>query len=187
MSEEEKSLYRNQLGESLSREWQIASTPHHISSADSENYIGLLAFQGTFIVFADDTDALIKIEMNCGANGQLVIMPATWNGKMPAMSREWFAALRGGQSLTVDAQEYTDVYLNNDVDEESGKTDPIGMFVHYDMSEAFLNEKELRPEIGCEQFTDELTFRAVYRDGSEMSYTVLLTFDENGTLIATMK
>ena len=186
MNEEEKSLYHNQLNERLFGDWQISKTSYQIGVAESENYIGSLAFQGKFIVFADDTDALEKIEMNCGAFGQLVIMPAMWNGKMPAMSREWFAAVRGGQSLTVTAQEYTDVYLNNDVDEESGKTEPIGMFVHYDMTEAFLNEKELNPDLGYEQFTDEITFRAVYQDGSENSYTVLLTFDESGMLTASM-
>ena len=187
MNEEEKSLYHNQLNDRLSREWLISKTGYHIGGAESENYIGSLAFQGTFIVFADDTDALEKIEMNCGANGRLVIMPAMWNGKMPAMSREWFAAIRGDQSLTVSAQEYTDVYLNNDVDKESGKTEPIGMFVHYDMSEAFLNEKELHPDLGYEQFADEITFRAVYQDGSEESFTTRLSFDENGTLGVTMK
>ena len=186
MNEEEKSLYHNQLNERLFGDWQISKISYQIGVAESENYIGSLAFQGKFIVFADDTDALEKIEMRCGANGQLVIMPAMWNGKMPAMSREWFAAIRGGQSLTVSAQEYTDVYLNNDVEEESGKTEPIGMFVNYDMSEAFLNEKELNPDLGYEQFADEITFRAVYKDGSENSYTVLLTFDENGTLTASM-
>ena len=186
MNEEEKSLYHNQLNERLYGDWQITSTGYHIGVAETENYIGTLAFQGKFIVFADDTDELEKIEMNCGANGQLVIMPAMWNGKMPALGREWFAAIKGGQSLTVSAQEYTDVYLNNNVDEENGKTEPIGMFVNYDMSEAFLNEKELHPDMGYEQFTDEITFRAVYKDGSENSYSVLLTFDESGMLTASM-
>ena len=189
MNEEEKSRRLNQLVENLSREWQISSdgNGHHIGTAESENHIGLLAFQGKFIVFADDVDALQKIEMTCGAYGRLVIMPAMWHGKTPALGREWFAAIKGGQSITVSAQEYTDVYLNNDVDEESGKTEPIGMFVHYDISEAFLNEKELHPDMGYEQFTDEITFRAVYQDGSEASFAVLLTFDENGTLSASMK
>ena len=188
-NEEEKSLRLNQLSENLSREWQISSDGigHHIGVAESENHIGLLAFQGKFIVFADDVDALQQIEMNCGAYGQLVIMPAMWNGKMPALGREWFAAIKGGQSLTVSAQEYTDIYLNSNVDEASGSTEPIGMFVNYDITEAFLNEKELRPDMGYEQFADEITFRAVYKDGSENSYTVLLTFDENGTLSASMK
>ena len=187
MNEEEKSLYHYQLNEELSREWQISNIGHHIGAAESENYIGTLAFQGKFIVFADDVDALERIEATCGAYGQLVILPAMWHGKMPALGREWFAAIKGGQSLTVSAREYTDIYLNSDVDEVSGEAEPIGMFVNYDMTEAFLNAKELRPDLGCEQFADEITFRAVYRDGSETSYTVLLTFDENGTLPASAK
>ena len=44
----------------------------------------------------------------------------------------------------------------------------------------------MNPDLGYEQFADEITFRAVYKDGSENSYTVLLTFDENGTLTASM-
>ena len=187
MNEEEKSLRLNQLSENLSREWQISSIGHHIGVAESENHIGLLAFQGKFIVFADDVDALQQIEMTCGAYGQLVIMPAMWHGKMPALGREWFAAIKGGQSLTVSAQEYTDIYLNSNVDEASGSTEPIGMFVNYDITEAFLNEKELHPDMGYEQFADEITFRAVYKDGSENSYTVLLTFDESGRLFANIK
>ena len=187
MNEEEKSLYHNQLNEKLFGDWQISKTEYHIGGAESENYIGSLAFQGKFIVFADDADALETIEMNCGANGQLVIMPAMWHGKMPAFGREWFAAVKGGQSLTVSAQEYTDVYLNNDVDEATGAETPIGMYVSYDLSEAFLNEKELNPDLGYEQFTDEITFRAVYNDGSENSYTFLLTFDETGALSVSMK
>ena len=187
MDEEEKSLYHNQLNERLYGDWQISKTGYHIGAAESKNYIGTLAFQGKFIVFADDTDALESIEMNCGAYGQLVILPATWHGKMAAMGREWFAAIKAGQSLTVTAQEYTDIYLNSDVDEASGTTEPIGMFVNYDMSETFLNEKELDPDLGYEQFTDEITFRAVYKDGSENSYTLLLTFDKDGALSVSMK
>lgn len=187
MTGEEKSLYHNQLNDRLSREWQISKTGYHITGAESENYIGSLACQGTFIVFAEDTDALQKIEMSCGANGRLMIMPAMWNGKMPALSHDWFAAVKGAQTLTVTAQEYTDIYLNSDLDEESGKTEPIGMFVNYDIADALLNEKELHPDMGYEQFSDEITFRAVYQDGSEASFAVLLTFDEGGALTVSMK
>ena len=187
MNEEEKSLCHSRLNDRLSREWQISNTGYHIGGAESENYIGSLACQGTFVVFAEDTDALREIEMHCGANGRLVIMPAMWNGNMPAMSREWFAAIRGDQSLTVTAQEYTDVYLNSDLDEESGKTEPIGMFVNYDITDTLLNEKELHPDMGYEQFSDEITFRAVYQDGSEECFAVLLTFDESGALTVSMK
>ena len=186
MSVEGKSLYHNQLNARFYRDWQASNVLNYIGGAESENYIASLAFQGTFIVFADDTDALQKIEMNCGTFGQLFIMPATWHGKVPAGSKEWFTAVRADQCLTVTAQEYTDVYLNNDVDEANGKTEPIGMFVHYDISDALLKEKELHPEMGYDQITDEITFRAVYKDGSEMSYTVLLTFDESGMLTASM-
>ena len=187
MNEEEKSFYHYQLNEKLSRDWQIASTAYHIGGAESENYIASLAFQGQFIIFADDADALEKIEMRCGPNGRLMVMPATWNGKTPAFSKEWRAAIRQEQSITVTAREYTDVYLNSDVDGETGATEPIGMFVNYDISDAFLYEKELHPDIGCEQFADEITFRAVYKDGSEESFATLLSFDGNGTLCVTMK
>ncbi len=187
MSEEGKSLYHNQLNARFSRDWKLSNIPNYIGGAESENYIASLAFQGTFIVYSDDIEDLVKIEMNCGAYGQLVLLPATWHGKTAAGSKEWFAAVRADQSLTVSSQEYTDVYLNNDVDETSGKIEPIGMFVRYDISDALLKEKELHPEMGYEQITDEITFRAVYKDGSEMSYAVLLTFDESGMLCLKMK
>ena len=182
-SEEKKNLRKLQLNDILSSEWMTSESSYHVSNAESENYIGSLAVQGKFILFVEDADALEKIEIGCGAYGKLMIMPATQNGKTPIMSAQWLAAVKQEQSLTVSAQEYTDVYLNSDADEATGAETPIGMYVNYDISEAFLNEKELHPDMGYEQFADEITLRQAL----EYVYTLLLTFDESGTLSVNMK
>ena len=186
-SEEKKNLRKLQLNDILSSEWMTSKSSYHVSNAESENYIGSLAVQGKFILFVEDADALEKIEIGCGAYGKLMIMPATQNGKTPIMSAQWLAAVKQEQSLTVSAQEYKDVYLNSDVDEATGAETPIGMYVNYDLSDALLAEKELHPDMGYEQFADEITFRAVYQDGSENTYTLQLTFDETGALSVSMK
>ena len=61
------------------------------------------------------------------------------------------------------------------------------MKVNYAVSEALLAEKERNPDLGYESFSDEIVFRALYRDGSESSYTVVLSFDESGALSASVK
>ncbi len=187
LSEEEKSARHVQLNENLTREWQTSKSCYHVGGAESRDYIGSLAFEGKFVVFADDTHSLEALTVSCGSFGRLMIEPATWNGKMPALSREWFAAFRTGQSITVSAQDYTDIYQNVNVDEKNGAAQPIGMYVNYDISEALLNEKELHPDMGYGQFADEIVFRALYKDGSESSYTVAIAFDESGTLRVNLK
>ncbi len=187
MSEEERNLRQAQLNDILTAEWMTSKSSYHVSHAASESYIGSLGVQGKFIVFVADADALEKIELGCGAYGKLMVMPAMQYGKVPVMSAEWRAAVRQEQSLTVTAEEYTEIYLNCDADETTGEVTPIGMYVNYDLSEALLAEKELHPDMGYEQFADEITFRAVYLDGSENTYTLLLTFDETGALSVSMK
>ena len=186
-SEEERNLRKLELNDILTAEWMTSKSSYHVTNAETENYIGCLAVQGKFIVFIEDTDALEKIEIGCGGYGRLMVMPATQNGKVPIMSAQWRAAIKQEQSLTVTAEEYAGIYMNSDVDEATGAVTPIGMFVNYDLSEALLAEKELHPDMGYEQLADEITFRAVYRDGSENTYSLLLTFDAAGALSVSMK
>ncbi len=187
MSEEERNLRQAQLNDILTADWMTSESSYHVSHAASESYIGSLGVQGKFIVFVEDTEALEKIELRCGAYGKLMVMPAMQYGKVPIMSDEWRAAVRLEQGVTVTAEEYTEIYMNSDADEETGEVTPIGMYVNYDLSEALLAEKELHPDMGYEQFADDITFRAVYRDGSESVYTLLLTFDDAGILTVTVK
>ena len=187
MSEEERNQRQAQLNDILTADWMTSESSYHVSHAASESYIGSLGVQGKFIVFVEDTEALEKIELGCGAYGKLMVMPAMQYGKVPIMSNEWRAAVRLEQSVTVTAEEYTEIYMNSDADEATGEVTPIGMYVNYDLSEALLAEKELHPDMGYEQFADDITFRAVYRDGSESVYTLLLTFDDAGVLSVTVK
>lgn len=186
LTDEEKNHAHARLNDRIAAEWANADS-HHIYGAESESYIGTLAVQGKFIVFAEDIDALERIELGCGDYGKLFIMPAMMNGKLPILSPEWRAAFRQSSSITITPEEYVNIYENSSVDEATGETEPIGIYVNYDMGEAFLNEKELDPDLGYEAFHDEITFRAVYKDGSETAYTLMLTFDADGILSVNVK
>lgn len=185
LSDEEKGLARERIAARIAEGWPDKDA-RQFTGAESENYVGVLGVRGRFVAFAEE-DALESIELSCGAYGNLILMPAMQGGKTPILGKEWYAALRSGQNLTVSGEDYANVYLNSSVDEASGERQPIGMFVTYQISDAFLNEKEQRPELGCADYSDEITFCALFKDGSEASYTLLLTFDDAGILTVTVK
>lgn len=186
LTDEQKNQRHNDLNNRLTREWQISADAYHVGGAESENYIGSLAVEGQFVVYAGDADALEKIEISCGAFGDLIIFPATENGKVPLLGQSWRDSILTGRAVEVSAQDYAEKYLNSKITPE-GRTEEIGMKVNYAVSEALLAEKERNPDLGYESFSDEIVFRALYRDGSESSYTVVLSFDESGALSASVK
>ncbi len=186
LTDEQKNHRHNDLNNRLTREWQISADSYHVGGAESENYIGSLAVEGKFVVYAGDAEALEKIEVTCGAFGNMIIFPATENGKVPIMGQSWRDSILTGRAIEVSAQDYAEKYLNSKITPE-GQIEEIGMYVNYAISEALLAEKELDPDLGYESFSDEIVFRALYRDGSESSYTVVLSFDESGALSANVK
>lgn len=116
-----------------------------------------------------DADAVEEITLSCGEYGKLMISDRTLLGN----SKQWHKTIRAGKEIAITGEEYECSYAENK-----------GMIIKWQPSEELLKALSENPATPLSQVSDEITGVIRYTDGSEESFTISLSFDDEGILKA---
>ncbi len=127
------------------------------------------------------TADIIKIKIENGEHVDNVTISCTENGiltvsdksKLGGSLSEYNKTIKQGTSITVTGKEYEELYKGID-----------GIRIEWFLSDSLLNTFNVSPDTPLSAVKDEITVKINYTDGSEETYTVSLSFDEDGMLSA---
>ena len=88
--------------------------------------------------------------------------------------KQWHKTIRAGKEIAITGEEYERSYAENK-----------GMIIKWQPSEELLKALSENPATPLSQVSDEITGDIRYIDGTRESFTITLSFDENGILDAT--
>lgn len=117
-----------------------------------------------------DADAVKEITLSCGEYGKLMISDRTLLGN----SEQWHKTIRAGKEIAITGEEYECSYAENK-----------GMIIKWQPSEELLKALSENPATPLSQVSDEIAGEIRYVDGTQESFTITLSFDDNGILDAT--
>ena len=116
-----------------------------------------------------DADAVEEITLSCGEYGKLMISDRTRLGNI----HQWHKTIRAGKEIAITGEEY-----------ESSYAEDKGMIIKWQPSEELQKALSENPATPLSQVSDEITGVIRYVDGSEESFTISLSFDDDGILKA---
>lgn len=117
-----------------------------------------------------DADAVEEITLSCGEYGKLMISDRTLLGNI----KQWHKTIRAGKEIAITGEEYECSYAENK-----------GMIIKWQPSEELQKALSENPATPLSQVSDEITGDIRYIDGTQESFTITLSFDDNGILDAT--
>lgn len=139
--------------------WKI-----HGESGETALYFGTMDH---IRIKLDNPDSVEKITLSCTANGQLTIGDET----LIASLGEYVQTVKTGDVITVTGEEYKTAYAKND-----------GMTFDWFVSETLKNTLKAAPATPLSSVNDVITGVITYTDGTQESFTLTLTFDDDGNL-----
>ncbi len=139
--------------------WKI-----HGESGETALYFGTMDH---IRIKLDNPDTVEKITLSCTANGQLTVGDET----LIDSPREYVQTVKTGDSITVSGEEYKNIYSKND-----------GMTFDWFVSETLKNTLKAAPATSLSSVNDVITGVITYTDGTQDSFTLTLTFDNDGNL-----
>ena len=115
----------------------------------------------------DNPDSVEKITLSCTANGQLTVAD---DSHMTDLS-QYIQTVKTGDCITVTGEEYKSVYGKND-----------GMTFDWFVSETLKDTLRSAPDTALSSVYDVITGTVFYADGTQESFSLTLTFDNEGNL-----
>ena len=139
--------------------WKI-----HGESGETALYFGTMDH---IRIKLDNPDSVEKITLSCTANGQLTV----GDESLLASLGKYVQTVKTGDVITVTGEEYKTVYAKND-----------GMTFDWFVSETLKNTLKAAPATSLSSVNDVITGVITYTDGTQESFTLSLTFDNDGNL-----
>lgn len=118
----------------------------------------------------ENPDSVDKISISCTDNG---IITVSDKSKLEGLLSEYIKTIKQGTSITVTGKEYAEIYEKTD-----------GIPIDWFLSESLVNTFKTSPDTPLSTVKDEITVKINYTDGSEETYTISLSFDDEGMLSA---
>ncbi|MBR3598011.1 MAG: hypothetical protein IKL47_13675 [Clostridia bacterium] len=145
----------------------------HITGSDGSDD-GVAVYFGTadyLKLKISDADAIDSVNLTCGKSGKLTVDDKSLIG----MSfKEYLGTIKTGKEISVTGEEYKTVYAKND-----------GMVFSWSVSDELRKDINNAPDTPLSTVTDTITGTITYTDGTSETFTVTLTFDDNGILTST--
>lgn len=116
-----------------------------------------------------DADAVEEITFSCGENGKLFITDNTLIGNI----KEFHKTIKTGKEIIISGEEYKNVYEKSE-----------GMVFKWSPSEELHEKFSNNPETSFSSAGDSIDVVIRYNDDTEESFTINLSFDEEGILKA---
>lgn len=142
--------------------WEI-----HGESGETALYFGTMDH---IRIKIDDPDSVEKITLSCTENGNLTVGDET----LIASPGAYIQTVKTGKTIIVTGEEYKIVYAQND-----------GMTFDWFVSETLKETLKANPAMPLSEISDLITGTVTYTDGTQDSFTLTLTFDNDGNLACT--
>ncbi len=142
--------------------WKI-----HGESGETALYFGTMDH---IRIKLDNPDSVEKITLSCTANGNLTVGDET----LIASPGAYIQTVKTGKTIIVTGEEYKIVYAQND-----------GMTFDWFVSETLKETLKANPAMPLSEISDLITGTVTYTDGTQDSFTLTLTFDNDGNLACT--
>lgn len=117
-----------------------------------------------------DADEIEEIILTCGASGKLITYDKSLLGDIKAFHK----TIKGGKEIVVTGEEYKNFYAGSE-----------GMVFKWQPSEELHEYFSKNPSAALSGVSDSIDGLIRYIDGTEESFTITLSFDDNGILDAT--
>lgn len=122
----------------------------------------------------EDADSVENVIISCSENGKLTISAKSLLGSV--LPSEYIATVKQGTSITLTGKEYKELY---------GKDD--GMTIDWFLSESMKDTFKSAPETPLSSVNDIITVTINFVDGSNETFAIELSFDDEGILSSTYK
>lgn len=142
--------------------WKI-----HGESGETALYFGTMDH---IRIKLDNPDTVEKITLSCTENGNLTVGDET----LIASPGAYIQTVKTGKTIIVTGEEYKIVYAQND-----------GMTFDWFVSETLKETLKANPAMPLSEISDLITGTITYTDGTQDSFTLTLTFDNDGNLACT--
>ncbi len=139
--------------------WEI-----HGESGETALYFGTMDH---IRIKLDNPDTVEKITLSCTENGNLTVGDET----LIASPGAYIQTVKTGKTIIVTGEEYKIVYAQND-----------GMTFDWFVSETLKETLKANPAMPLSEISDLITGTVTYTDGTQDSFTLTLTFDNDGNL-----
>ena len=139
--------------------WKI-----HGESGETALYFGTMDH---IRIKIDDPDSVEKITLSCTENGNLTVGDET----LIASPGAYIQTVKTEKTIIVTGEEYKIVYAQND-----------GMTFDWFVSETLKETLKANPAMPLSEISDLITGTVTYTDGTQDSFTLTLTFDNDGNL-----
>lgn len=118
----------------------------------------------------ENCESVDNVTISCTDNGKLTVSDKSKLGSSPS---EYIKTVKQGASITVTGKEYAEIY---------GKAE--GMRIEWFLSDNMTDIFRASPDTPLSAVKDEITVKINYSDGSNETYTVSFSFDDEGMLSA---
>lgn len=143
----------------------------HITGKDDDAiavYFGTMDYLKLNI---SDADAIDNVTLTCEKNGKLTVDDKSLIG---LSLKEYIHTVKTGNEITITGEEYKTLYAKND-----------GLVFYWTPSDELHESFKNAPDTPLSTVTDTITGTITYTDGTEETFTITLSFDDNGILTTT--
>lgn len=172
MSASEKDAVMLNLKNRLSELYGLDNGWHLVGSQEETTiYFGTADYLKLKV---EDADSVENVIISCTENGKLTISAKSLLGSV--LPSEYIATVKQGTSITLTGKEYKELY---------GKDD--GMSIDWFLSESMKDTFKSAPETPLSSVNDIITVTINFVDGSNETFAIELSFDDEGILSSTYK